>query len=67
MKKESFTKIEAGFYGLGNTGHAIRKAKSGSTKGKWYHIDFSDNLNGPFDTASEAKENALLGAYGYGD
>lgn len=67
MKKESFIKIEAGFYELGNTGHVIRKAKNGPTKGMWYHIDFDDNLNGPFNTAREAKENALLGAYGWDD
>ena len=67
MKKESFIKIESGFYDLGNTGHAVRKAKKGPTKGLWYHIDFADNLSGPFNTAKEAKENALLAAYGYGD
>ena len=67
MKQESFIKIEAGFYDLGNTGHEVRRAKSGPTKGKWYHIDFDGDLNGPFNTAREAKEEALLCAYGWDD
>ena len=60
-----FTKIKAGHYELGNTGHEVRKAFSGETKGKWYHINFNGDLSKPFETAKEAKNEAELSAYGF--